>query len=53
VEGGRGKENMDLYIHSPIRLHGAVLSELCTGTYLPFTTSAYKESLIERIHIQQ
>jgi hypothetical protein len=25
------------YIHSPIRLHGVVLTELSTGTTLPFT----------------
>jgi hypothetical protein len=28
---------MDLYIHSPIRLHGVVLNKLSTGTTLPFT----------------
>jgi hypothetical protein len=28
---------MDLYIHSPIRLHGLVLSLLTTGTNLSFT----------------
>jgi hypothetical protein len=26
---------MDLYIHSPIRLHGAVLNYISTGTTLP------------------
>jgi hypothetical protein len=26
---------MDLYIHSPIRLHGVVLTSLSTGTTLP------------------
>jgi hypothetical protein len=26
---------MDLYIHSPIRLHGIVLNTLSTGTILP------------------
>jgi hypothetical protein len=26
---------MDLYIHSPIRLHGVVLNYLSTGTTLP------------------
>jgi hypothetical protein len=31
----RGKENVDLYIHSPLRLHGVVLNELSTGTTLP------------------
>jgi hypothetical protein len=28
---------VDLYIHSPIRLHGVVLNSLSTGTTLPFT----------------
>jgi hypothetical protein len=28
---------MDLYIHSPIRLHGVVLNQLSTGVILPFT----------------
>jgi hypothetical protein len=28
------KKNVDLYIHSPIRLHGVVLNELSTGTAL-------------------
>jgi hypothetical protein len=28
---------VDLYIHSPIRLHGVVLNSLGTGTNLPFT----------------
>jgi hypothetical protein len=28
---------VDLYIHSPIRLHGVVLNYLRTGTTLPFT----------------
>jgi hypothetical protein len=27
---------MDLYIHSPIRLHGVVFNQLSTGTTLPF-----------------
>jgi hypothetical protein len=31
------KENVDLYIYSPIRLHGVVLNSLSTGTTLPFT----------------
>jgi hypothetical protein len=29
------QENTDLYIHSPIRLHGVVLNSLSTGTTLP------------------
>jgi hypothetical protein len=28
---------MDLYIHSPIRLHGVVLNKLIIWTTLPFT----------------
>jgi hypothetical protein len=28
---------VNLYIHSPIRLHGVVLNLLSTGTTLPFT----------------
>jgi hypothetical protein len=31
----RSQENVDLYIHSPIRLHGVVLNYLSTGTTLP------------------
>jgi hypothetical protein len=27
---------VDLYIHSPIRLHGVVLNKFSTGTTLPF-----------------
>jgi hypothetical protein len=34
------QENVDLYIHSHIRLHGVVLNSLSTGTTLPFTTGA-------------
>jgi hypothetical protein len=30
----RGQDNMDLYIHSPIRLHSVVLNKLSTGTTL-------------------
>jgi hypothetical protein len=30
---------MDLYIQSPIRLHGVVLNSLSTGTALPFILS--------------
>jgi hypothetical protein len=29
------KQNLDLYIYSPIRLHGVVLNLLSTGTILP------------------
>jgi hypothetical protein len=29
---------VDLYIHSPIRLHGVVLNQLSTVTTLPFTS---------------
>jgi hypothetical protein len=29
---------VDLYIHSPIRLHGIVLNSLSTGTALPYLT---------------
>jgi hypothetical protein len=31
----RGQENMDVYIHSPIRLHVVVLEWISTGTTLP------------------
>jgi hypothetical protein len=31
------QENVDLYIHSPICLHGVVLKQLGTGIILPFT----------------
>jgi hypothetical protein len=31
-----GQENVDLYIHSPIHLHGVVLNQLSTGTTLPY-----------------
>jgi hypothetical protein len=37
----RGQENVDLYIHSPIRLHGVVLNSLSTGTTLPFFLTFY------------
>jgi hypothetical protein len=30
---------VDLYIHSPIRLHGVVLNSLSTGTTLPLPYS--------------
>jgi hypothetical protein len=32
---------VDLYIHSPIRLHGVVLNELSTGTTLLFTFTTH------------
>jgi hypothetical protein len=31
------EENVDLYMHSPIRLHGVVLNKLSPGTTLPVT----------------
>jgi hypothetical protein len=37
------KKNMDLYIHSPIRLHGLVLNYLSTGT-LFLRLSFFRES---------
>jgi hypothetical protein len=41
---------VDLYIHSPIRIHGVVLNELSTGTTSPFFTFTVKLGilLIER-----
>jgi hypothetical protein len=36
----RAQENVDLYIISPIRLHGVVLNSLCTGSTLPLTIPA-------------
>jgi hypothetical protein len=38
----RIQENMYLYIHSPIRLHGLVLNQLSTGTILPVTFNVAK-----------
>jgi hypothetical protein len=38
---------MDLYIHSPLHLHGVVLNYLSTGTTLPVSTefvSALREA---------
>jgi hypothetical protein len=32
----RGQENVDLYIHSPIRLNGLMLNQLSTGAPLPY-----------------
>jgi hypothetical protein len=37
----RGQENLDIYIHSPIRLHGLMLSWLSTGTNLPLWCRVY------------
>jgi hypothetical protein len=31
---------VDLYIHSPIRIHGVALNQLSTGTTLPYLTSS-------------
>jgi hypothetical protein len=31
------EQNVDLYIHSPVCLHGVVRNQLSTGTSLPFT----------------
>jgi hypothetical protein len=33
----RSQENVDLYIHSPIRLQGIARNQLSTGATLPFT----------------
>jgi hypothetical protein len=33
----RGEENVDLYIHFPIRLHGVIFNYSSTGTTLSFT----------------
>jgi hypothetical protein len=33
------KKNVDLYIHSPLRLHGVMLNQLRTGTTLHFNNS--------------
>jgi hypothetical protein len=35
------QENEDLYLHSPIRLHGVVLNKLNTGTILPFYRAVF------------
>jgi hypothetical protein len=39
----RGQENVDPYIHSPIRLHGVVCSYLSKGTTLPLLYSCNLE----------
>jgi hypothetical protein len=36
---------MDLYIHSPIRLHGVMLNYLSTGTTLPYLYLTHAGSL--------
>jgi hypothetical protein len=41
----RGQENVNLYIHSPIRLHGVVFNYLSTETTLPFTLACYMHRL--------
>jgi hypothetical protein len=33
---------MELYLHSPMRLHGIVLNQLSTGTILPYTQGPHK-----------
>jgi hypothetical protein len=37
----RSQENGDLYIQSPIRLHGVLLNYLSTGTTLPYSGLKY------------
>jgi hypothetical protein len=34
---------VDLYIHSPIRLHGEVLNELSIGTNLPLPSTVFED----------
>jgi hypothetical protein len=43
---------MDLYIHSPIRLHGVVLNSLSTGTILPLPSSAFTRQALDPIQLQ-
>jgi hypothetical protein len=38
-------ENVNVYIHSPIRLHGVELNKLSTGTDLPFTVNTWNYSI--------
>jgi hypothetical protein len=40
---------MELYRHSPIRLHGVVLNKLSSGTILPSTLSLSSEHLFVRL----
>jgi hypothetical protein len=44
----RGQENVDLYIHSLIRLHGVVLNLLSTGTTSPFLHTIIYTAMIFR-----
>jgi hypothetical protein len=37
-------ENVDLYIHSPIRLHGVVLNSFSTETTLPYPNIKFNEN---------
>jgi hypothetical protein len=37
-----GQENVELYIDSPIHLHGVLINYSSTGTILPFTFSYFK-----------
>jgi hypothetical protein len=41
---------VDLYIHSPIRLHGIVLNKLSTGTTLPFTFYTNSAPSLQKTH---
>jgi hypothetical protein len=50
----QGQENFDLYIHSPIWLHGVVLNYLNTGTTLIFTQKWGKmPELLQYVYISQ
>jgi hypothetical protein len=40
---------MDLYIHSPIRIHGVMLNKLSTGTTLPLSMG-YNRALVKVRH---
>jgi hypothetical protein len=42
----RGQENVDLYIHSPIRLHVVVLNYLSTKTNLPLPLSLWWRAFV-------
>jgi hypothetical protein len=44
----RGEESLVLYIHSPIRLHGIVLSQLSKGTTLLRIISMTEEGQLNR-----
>jgi hypothetical protein len=44
----RDQENVDIYIHSPIYLHGVVLNYLSTGTTLPYL-NFYPYLLLDRL----